>query len=269
MRESFVGSPGAVSPTTAIAGTRSIAYCAALSLSRMKLTSSIVTLSERTGSSSRICRVCRHGSQSSVCVKNSRRTAPVISLNDWRSFSCSEGANKGISHYRRCSPAGGSGLRIAGLRIRGPARANYLNKSSKALRAGLGPEEPPELAAGVLVWRSTVVRGENSAHVFRASFGATRAASAALCEHSHRALVSKATHWTQLYRSTPHREQRLSAASGSDNRLPHRAHRQTSCAAIRFGVFGPAASWSRRPGARSCGGRGAAGPFGPRAFGSS
>ena len=43
------------------AGTRSMPYCAALSLSRTKFTSSIAILSESGGSSSRICRVCTHG----------------------------------------------------------------------------------------------------------------------------------------------------------------------------------------------------------------
>ena len=62
-------------------------YCAALSFSRMKFTSSIAILSESGGSSSRICLVCTHGSQSSVCVKNSTRTPLVISSNDSRSFS--------------------------------------------------------------------------------------------------------------------------------------------------------------------------------------
>jgi len=45
----------------------------------MKGTSSIVILSESSGSSSRICRVRTQVSQSSVCVKNSSRTGEVIS----------------------------------------------------------------------------------------------------------------------------------------------------------------------------------------------
>ena len=143
-----------------------------------------------------------------------------------------------------------------------------MNRSSNALRALLVPDEPP-LVAGVLVCRSTVVRGANSEHVLRASFGVTRAGSAGLWVHSQRALVSNDTHCTQLWRSTPQREHRASSANGSESSAPQRAHRQTSCAAIRFGVFGPAASWNCRPGARSCGGRGAAGPFGPRGLGSS
>ena len=50
------------------------------------------------------------------------------------------------------------------------------------------------LLAGVLVWRSTVVRGVNSAQLLRSSFGATRAGSVAFCVHSQRALVSNDTH---------------------------------------------------------------------------
>ena len=70
--------------------------------------------------------------------------------------------------------------------------------------------------------------------------------------------------------ATPQRLQRASGATGRARRLPQRAHRKTSCDAIRLGVFGPAASCSCRPGARSCfGGRGAAGPRGPRGLFSS
>ena len=103
-------------------------------------------------------------------------------------------------------------------------------------------DEPLSRLAGVLVWRSIVVRGWNSSQLFRASFGATRADSLSLCVHSQRALVSNDSHCRQLCRSTPHFAQRLSPAIGSDNRFPQRAQRQTSCAAIKFGVFGPAAS---------------------------
>jgi hypothetical protein len=70
-----------------------------------------------------------------------------------------------------------------------------LNKSSNALRALV---EGPLGAAGVLVWRSTVVRGVKKTQSLRSSFGATRAASFAFCVHSHRALVSNDTHWMQL-----------------------------------------------------------------------
>ena len=72
---------------TAMAGTRSMPYCLALSGSRMKFTSSIVMRSESGGSSSRICFVCRHVSHPSVCVKNNSRTGRVISANASRSRS--------------------------------------------------------------------------------------------------------------------------------------------------------------------------------------
>jgi len=53
---------------------------------------------------------------------------------------------------------------------------------------------PGSLLAGVLVWRSTVVRGVISAQLLRSSFGATRAGNFAFSVHSHRALVSNETH---------------------------------------------------------------------------
>ncbi|PYQ76513.1 MAG: hypothetical protein DMG01_16765 [Acidobacteria bacterium] len=53
----------------------------------------------------------------------------------------------------------------------------------------------------------------------------------------------------QLWMSTPQREHFASAATGTASRLPHRAQRNTSCADMRFGVFGPDASCSTRPGA--------------------
>jgi hypothetical protein len=48
--------------------------------------------------------------------------------------------------------------------------------------------------AGVLVWRSTVVRGVKNPQLLRSSFGATRADSFAFSVHSQRALVSNDTH---------------------------------------------------------------------------
>src|SRR5436190_194613 len=50
--------------------------------------------------------------------------------------------------------------------------------------------------------------------MFFASFGDTRAVSCG-CEHSNRALVSNETQLMQLWRSTPQREQRPSASTGS------------------------------------------------------
>ena len=52
----------------------------------------------------------------------------------------------------------------------------------------------PAVLAGVLVWRSTVVRGEKRSQVLRSSFGATRPDSFAFSVHSQRALVSNDTH---------------------------------------------------------------------------
>src|SRR5262245_33284418 len=53
----------------------------------------------------------------------------------------------------------------------------YLKRSSNAFRAlfGAGPEDPVFRGACECVSRSTVTRGENSSHEFRASFGDTRA----------------------------------------------------------------------------------------------
>src|SRR5262249_55774359 len=117
-----------------------------------------------------------------------------------------------------------------------PAFNQNLNRSSNAFLAlfvaGL-------CCAGVLVCRSTVVRGANSAHVFFSSFGATRTVSG--CVHSKRALVSNDTHWMQLCRSTPQREHLPPASTGSASRFPQREQRNTSCELIRFGVFGPLA----------------------------
>ena len=75
-------------------------------------------------------------------------------------------------------------------------RVTYLNKSSNACLALLLGRTSRWLG-GVPVWRSTVVRGANSAQLLRSSFGATRADRLASSVHSHRALVSKETHWTQ------------------------------------------------------------------------
>src|SRR5262249_36394193 len=66
------------------------------SFSSTKFTSSIAILSESAGSSSRICRVCRHVSHPIDCVKNSTRTFDVISLNDARSLSWSAGERRPI-----------------------------------------------------------------------------------------------------------------------------------------------------------------------------
>ena len=64
-----------------------------------------------------------------------------------------------------------------------------MNRSSNAFRALDG--------AADFVSRSTVVRGSNIGHSFRASFGETRALSGRW--HSNAALVSKWTHWAQVW----------------------------------------------------------------------
>ena len=68
--------------------------------------------------------------------------------------------------------------------MKGPASSLYLNKSSNACRALVGP--------GVPVCRSTVVRGVKKVQALRASFGAMRAVMGWV--HSNRALVSNDTH---------------------------------------------------------------------------
>src|SRR5262245_52328360 len=148
------------------------------------------------------------------------------------------------------------------------ASLHYLKRSSNALRALVDDDDDEVLLdaagadGGVLVCRSIVVRGVISAQVLRASFGATRAGILSFCAHSQRALVSNETHWMQLCRSTPHFEHESRTPTGTDSRLPQRAQRNTSCAAIRFGVFGPRSSCSTRPGARSFGGAGLLSPRG-------
>jgi hypothetical protein len=99
MRESFHSSADPEEGSRyviATAGARSTPYTFAVSPSRMRFTSSIVILSESGGSSSRICRVCTHVSQSRVWVKNNRRTGRVMSANASRNFSWSDGEIKGI-----------------------------------------------------------------------------------------------------------------------------------------------------------------------------
>src|SRR5438128_1531638 len=85
----------------------------------------------------------------------------------------------------------------------------YLNRSSNAFRASLG--------RGVVVSRSTVVRGEYSVHVLRSFFGDTRAVSVGSM-HSKRLPGSKEAHCAQACRSAPH--------------LPHRLSKPTSVSAI-------------------------------------
>src|SRR5215207_7569957 len=114
--------------------------------------------------------------------------------------------------------------------VKSPNR-QILKRSSNAWRAVFG-------ATWVLVWRSTVVRGSNHAHVLRSSLGVMRATSACWL-HSHRLPVSKDTQLMQLWTSTPHRPQRSSWVTGTPSLLPHRAHLNTSWEAIRFGVLGP------------------------------
>ena len=68
----------------------------------------------------------------------------------------------------------------------------YLNRSSNALRAPLGAWG----WAFECVSRSTVTRGENSSHAFRASLGEIRAE--IVCVHSNRWPASNDSHWAQV-----------------------------------------------------------------------
>ena len=68
-----------------------------------------------------------------------------------------------------------------------------MNRSSNAFFA-LFVGADAVVLADVLVWRSTVVRGEKSAQLLRSSLGATRAGMRAFSVHSHRTLVSNETH---------------------------------------------------------------------------
>ena len=151
-----VRTPAALSSSSsypiAIAGTRSMPYCLALSGSRTRFTSSTLIFADSRGSSSRICRVCRHVPQPSVWVKNSSRTFLAIAAKAARD--------------------------VPDWRVRSGPRLSYLNRSSNACRALVGP--------GVPVCRSTVVRGANSAHSFRLSFGETRPEDRAGCIRSGR-----------------------------------------------------------------------------------
>ena len=82
-----------------------------------------------------------------------------------------------------------------------------MNKSSKAWRALDDPVEDED--EDDFVSRSTVVRGSNSVHVLRASFGEMRAG--IVFWHSNGALVSKLAHWAQVRSEDP---QRTQVASG-------------------------------------------------------
>jgi hypothetical protein len=85
-----------------------------------------------------------------------------------------------------------------------------LNRSSNACRAEEGPA-----ALGVLVCRSTVVRGENSVQLLISSFGEIR--TVIFSVHSNGDPGSNDTHWIQLCTATPHREHRASAAGVNGN----------------------------------------------------
>jgi hypothetical protein len=93
-----------------------------------------------------------------------------------------------------------------------------LNKSSNAFRA--------LSVRGVVVWRSTVVRGEYDAQLFRAFFGVTRAGTGSM--HSNRLPGSKETHCAQAWRSVAHRVHLLSSPISVETTLPHWAQRTTS-----------------------------------------
>ena len=97
-------------------------------------------------------------------------------------------------------------------------KADYLNRSSKALRADVGAVER--------VSRSTVTLGENQAQALRASFGVIRAGMGWV--HSKRWAASNDEHCAQECRSAPHREQRESTAMASGMRFAQRAHFVTS-----------------------------------------
>src|SRR5581483_1129383 len=93
--------PAASTPTIASVGARSTPNCFARSVSRTRLTSSIATLSVSTGSSSMICRVCRHVSHPRVWVKNTIFTDDRISANASRSLSWSAGDSSPISLFEQ------------------------------------------------------------------------------------------------------------------------------------------------------------------------
>jgi len=92
-----------------------------------------------------------------------------------------------------------------------------LNKSSNAFRASL--------FRGVVVSRSTVVRGEKNVHPFRALLGETR--SEIGWEHSKRLLGSNDTHCAHECSSVPHLAHRSLNPMSSGARFPHWAHRIT------------------------------------------
>ena len=144
-------------------------YCAALSFSRMKFTSSIAILSESGGSSSRICRACRHVSQSSVCVKNSSRTGAVISIERFAElFLIGWGEQR---HLTRLSALGRAGRTRCGTRstaerprplARGEDHARRTDRLALAL-SGRSPSPEPQLYLN------------RSSNAWRAAAGAGRA----------------------------------------------------------------------------------------------
>ena len=119
--------------------------------------------------------------------------------------------------------------------------SSYLNRSSNARRALLVPDEAPPLARGraglPLDRRARREQRAGVARVFRRDARRQRRRSA--CIPSARWCRTRRTACScadrrRSARSAPRR------ANGSDSRLPQRAQRHTSRAAIRFGVFGPA-----------------------------
>lgn len=117
------------------------------------------------------------------------------------------------------TPLSGQGLSVE--------ESGYLNKSSNAWRA-LDEDPPPDGPEDDLVSRSTVVRGSNSAHSFRVSFGEILARIGLL--HSNAALVSKFTHCAHECNALPHFEHVPSAlhAVATLSSLPHRTQRTIS-----------------------------------------
>ena len=244
-------------------------YCAALSFSRTKFTSSIAILSESGGSSSRICRVCTHGlaverlreEQQPHRARSSRRTIRAACPDrPGRAATCADYDGSGDWGL------GGWGLRVSPSVHHVPSRHCLLEQIVERLARAV------RRAATSCCWRPCWSGARRSCAARRARRCCARP-SARRAPAARRSACTPSGRWcrtTRTARSCADRRRTAGSAHrrrpAATSRLPQRAQRQTSCAAIRFGRLragGVLQHAARRALLRR---RGADGPFGPRGF---
>ena len=121
--------------------------------------------------------------------------------------------------------------------FRGTLGVYSLKRSSNAFRGSS--------TRGVVVSRSTVVRGAYSGHVFLPFLGEIRTATG--CMHSNRAPGSKNAHCEHACKSVPQRGQRLLNSTGASRAAPHGAQRTTSRNPGMLMLRGPSCEIRRAP----------------------